>query len=145
MKLKINKNTTNAYTYHEKYNEQYYIYCKWTTYFFHNHLELNYKSFIRCNNFSSMFSLHSSTIYQLTFFYTYKFYSLNILQRHIIYSIYIHIWFQLNPLLLISLSIYYLHSHLHLSSFDLCLLLQTLASSLHLHYKFFVILCILFH
>ena len=31
------------------------------------------------------------------------------------------------------LSINYLHSHLHLSSFQRCLLLQTLASNLHLH------------
>ena len=40
--------------------------------------------------------------------------------------------FQINPLSNIPLSINYLHSHLHLSSFHLFLLLQTLASSLHL-------------
>ena len=41
--------------------------------------------------------------------------------------------FQLNPLSHIPLSINSLHSDLHLSSFHLCLLLQTLASNLHLH------------
>ena len=39
----------------------------------------------------------------------------------------------MNPLSHIPLSINLLHSHLHLSSFYLCLLLQTLASNLHLH------------
>ena len=41
--------------------------------------------------------------------------------------------FQMNPLSHIPLSINYLHSHLHLSPFHLCLLLQTLASTLNLH------------
>ena len=41
--------------------------------------------------------------------------------------------FQVNPLSQLPLSINSLHSHLHLSSFQRCLLLQTLASSLHLH------------
>ena len=40
--------------------------------------------------------------------------------------------FQKNPLSHIPLSINSLHSHLHLSSFHLCLLLQRLASNLHL-------------
>ena len=40
--------------------------------------------------------------------------------------------FQINPLLHIPLSINSLHSHLHLSLFLLCLLLQTLPSNLHL-------------
>ena len=39
---------------------------------------------------------------------------------------------QINPLSQVSLSINSLHSHLHLSSFHLCLLLQTNASNLHL-------------
>ena len=41
--------------------------------------------------------------------------------------------FQINTLLHIPLSINFLPSHLHLSSFQHCLLLQTLASNLHLH------------
>ena len=39
----------------------------------------------------------------------------------------------MNPLSHIPLSINSLHSHLYLSSFHLCLLLQTLASNLHLY------------
>ena len=31
--IKINKNTANAYTYYEKYNKQYYVYCTRTKYF----------------------------------------------------------------------------------------------------------------
>ena len=41
--------------------------------------------------------------------------------------------FHINPLSHTPLSINYLHSHLHLSLFQRCLLLQTLPSSLHLH------------
>ena len=41
--------------------------------------------------------------------------------------------FQINPLSHTPLSINSLHSHLHLSSFQCCLFLQPLASSLHLH------------
>ena len=41
--------------------------------------------------------------------------------------------FQINPLLHIPLSTNSLHSHPHLSLFQRCLLLQTLASNLHLH------------
>ena len=42
--------------------------------------------------------------------------------------------FQINPLLHLSLSLNSsLHSHLHLSSFHFCLLLQTLAANLHLY------------
>ena len=40
---------------------------------------------------------------------------------------------QINPLSHIPLSINSLHSHLHLSLFQRCLLLQTLASTLHLN------------
>ena len=43
--MKKNKNTANAYTYYEQYNEQYYVYCTRTTYFFPNHLELNCRPF----------------------------------------------------------------------------------------------------
>ena len=31
--MKINKNTANAYTYYEKHNKEYYVYCAGTTYF----------------------------------------------------------------------------------------------------------------
>ena len=41
--------------------------------------------------------------------------------------------FQISPLSHTPLSINSLHSHLHLSSFQRCLLLQRLASGLHLH------------
>ena len=41
--------------------------------------------------------------------------------------------FQISPLSQVPLSMNCLLSHMHLSSFRLCLLLQTLASSLHLH------------
>ena len=41
--------------------------------------------------------------------------------------------FQINLLSHKPLSINFLHSHLHLPSFQRCLLLQTLASNLHLH------------
>ena len=43
--------------------------------------------------------------------------------------------FQINPLSHISLSSNSLHSHLHLSLFHLCLLLQTPEFNLHLHLK----------
>ena len=60
-------------------------------YIFHNHLELNYKSF-----YIDVIPSHQylqyilQLIYQLTFFYTFNFYSLNILQHHMIYQIHIH-------------------------------------------------------
>ena len=41
--------------------------------------------------------------------------------------------FQINQLSHIPLSINSLHPHLHLSSFHLCILLQTLALNLHMH------------
>ena len=71
------------------------------------HLKSHYKAF----HFHQYFHYFLQLIYQLTFFYTHIFFNLNILQHHIIYHT----------------------SHLHLPSFHLCLLLQTLASNLHLH------------
>ena len=103
---------------------------------FHNHLELNYKSFYLNTvplsasslNVISFHQYFLYILYQLTFFFTYS------------PSKYSHshshsqlLGFQLNPLSHIPLSISSLHLHLHLSSFNLCLLLQTLASNLHLH------------
>ena len=47
--MKIDKNIANAYTYYEKYSKRLCILCKnWlhkNYIFFHNHLELTYKSF----------------------------------------------------------------------------------------------------
>ena len=45
--------------------------------------------------------------------------------------------FQIYPLSHIPLSINSLHSHLHLFLFHRCLLLQTMASNLHLHFLHF--------
>ena len=94
------------------------------------HLQFHYKSFHLHQYFHCILQL----IYQLHFFYIYNFYSVNILQHHMIYHIHsLLLGFQINPLSHIPLSINSLHSHLHLSSFHLCLLLQTLESNLHLH------------
>ena len=52
--------------------------------------------------------------------------------------------FQINPLSHIPLLINYLHSHLHLSLFHLCLLLQKPATNLHVHLEVlcnFICLC----
>ena len=75
------KNVTN--------NIMYTILCNCI--FFHNHLDLNYKSF----NFDLIpshqyFSDILQLIYQVRFFYTYSFYNLNILQNHMVYHIHIH-------------------------------------------------------
>ena len=55
---------------------------------FHNDLELNYKSFY-LNVILSHQYFHCilQLIYQLTFFFTYNFHNLNILQHHMIYHI----------------------------------------------------------
>ena len=66
----------------------------------------------------SIFSVHSSTNLSTNFSCFYSFHSLNIHQH---------------PLLHTPLSVNSLHSHLHLSLFQRCLLLQTFASNLHLH------------
>ena len=79
------------------------------------------------------FQCNLQLIYQLIFFYIYSFHSLNTHQRHKIYRIYTHFRFQIDPLSHTPLLINSLHSHLHLSSFQRCLLLETLAGSLHLH------------
>ena len=70
-------------------------------------------------------------IYQLIFLYTYNFYSLT--SHDLSHSHSQLQGFQIDPLSHSPLSINSLHSHLHLSSFQRCLLLQTLASNLHLH------------
>ena len=64
--------------------------------FFHNHLEFKYKSFYLSATLLDVIPSYQyfqhiiQLIYQLTFFYTYSFYNLNILQHHMIYHIHIH-------------------------------------------------------
>ena len=62
---------------------------------FYNHLELNYKSFYLSATPFGVIPSHQyfhhilQLIYQLTFFYTYSFYNINILQHHMIDHIHI--------------------------------------------------------
>ena len=73
-----------------------------------------------------------------TFLHFCSFYSLSILLYHKIYPLGLTITRIPNKSFIIShipLSINSVHSHLNLSSFDLRLLLQTLASNLHLHFQ----------
>ena len=96
---------------------------------------------------SSIFSVHSSTNLLTIFFLDVQFYQSK-------YSPTLHdllhshsqlLGFQMNPLSQLPFSINSLYSHLHLSSFQRCLLLQKLASNLHLHYKVRAVVYILFH
>ena len=67
------------------------MYTNQEMHIFYNHLELNYKSFyLDVTSSHQYFHYVFQLIYQLTFFYTYSFYNLNIPQHHIIYHIYIH-------------------------------------------------------
>ena len=75
---------------------------------------------------SSTVSVHSSTNLSTTFFCAYNFHDLSHSHSQLL-------GFQIYHLSHTPLSINYLHSHLHLSSFQHCLLLQTLASNPHLH------------
>ena len=81
--MKISKNTASAYTYYEKYNKHFHDYT----------LPWLFKATLIIL-FPSLFSLNSSTNwplnYQLTSFYKYNFYNLNILQHHMIYHIHNH-------------------------------------------------------
>ena len=99
--MKINKDTSNPYTHYEKYNKQYYVYCTGTAfariiYFFHNHLELNYKSFYLSATLLDVTPSHHYShdifqlIYHLTIFYTYSLNILNILKHDMIYHIHIY-------------------------------------------------------
>ena len=97
---------------------------------FYDHLKLHYKSF----HFHQYFHYILQLIYQVICFYTYNFYSLNILQHHMItFTFTITRIPNKSSINQFSLSINFLHSHLHLSLFQRCLLLQTHASNLHLH------------
>ena len=87
-------------------------------------------------NFTSYLFLYIlQPIYPLIFFDTFNYRSLNThtISHDLSHSHTQLLGFQINPLSQVPLSINCLHSHLHLSSIHLCLLLQTLASSLHLH------------
>ena len=97
-----------------------------------SHLQFHYEAFY-FHQYSQYILLQ--LIYQLICFYTYNFYNVNVLQHHMSYYIQAHSCWdsKKNSLSHITLSINSLHSHLHLSSFHLCLLSQTLASNLHLH------------
>ena len=83
----------------------------------------------------SIFSLHSSTSLLTTLFLHLQYlWSKYCFMSH--GSSHSHsqlIGLKINYLSHIPFSINYLHSHPHLSSFHLCLLLQTLAYNLHLH------------
>ena len=75
--------------------------------------------------------LNFSTNFSIIFFSTFTTFTVEILSFVMSHSQLLG--FQNNPVSHIPLSINSLHSHLHLSSFQRCLLLQTLASNLHLH------------
>ena len=84
---------------------------------------------------SSTVSSHSSTILSTIFFLHLQFswYKYSLTSHALSHSHSQLPAFQINPLSNTPLSINYLHSHLHLSSFQRCSLLQKLASNLHLH------------
>ena len=86
--MKINKNTASAHTCNEQYEKQYCVVQE--LHVFHNHLQLNYKSFsLNVTPSRQYFHYLLQLIYQLTFSQTYKFHNLNIRQHHMIYHIHI--------------------------------------------------------
>ena len=100
------------------------------------HLSLFSFSTVTLTNFvSSIFCVHSSTSGSTNFFLHLQFewskYSL-ILQV-LSHSLSQLLGFKINPLSHTPLSINSLHSHVHLSSFHRCLLLQIILSNLHIH------------
>ena len=112
--------------------------CKNCNYFyayFHNQLKLFLLPFLRHLQFQYILQLISQLIFsKLTIF---------IVQILTNITWYITYTFIINPLSHIPLSINYLHSHCHLSLFHLCLLLQTLSSSVHIcFYMFLATLCL---
>ena len=80
---------------------------------------------------SSIFSVHSSTNLFVNLFLHLQFLQ-SLKSQDLKHSHSQLLGVQTNPLSQTPLSINYLHSHLHLSSFQRCLLLQTLCSNLHL-------------
>ena len=75
---------------------------------------------------------YPQAVYELFFSCNYSFYSLDIHQHQDLSHSQLQ-GFQIDSLSHTPLLINSLHSHLHLSSFHHCLLLQTLASNLHSH------------
>ena len=96
----------------------------------YNHLELYYKSFY----FRQYFHYILQLIYQLAFLYIYNFHNLNILQHHIFITFTIIITRIPNKsCITFTFANQFFTFTLHFSLIQHCLLLQTLASSLHLH------------
>ena len=83
---------------------------------------------------SSIFSVHSATNLSTNFFLHLQFSQSKYspISHDLSHSNLQLLGFQIDPLSHIPLSINSLHSHLHLLPFHRCLLLQTLASNLHL-------------
>ena len=90
---------------------------------------------------SSTISLHSSTNYLPTFFYTYN----SLTSHDLSHSHSQLLGFQIYSLSHTPLSINSLHSDRHLSLFQRYLLLQTLTSNLHLHLHVSCYFIVLFH
>ena len=84
---------------------------------------------------SSIVSVHSSTNLSINFFLHIQFSQSKYLptSHDLSHSHSQLLGFQINPLSHTYLSINSVYSHLHISSFQRCLLLQTLASNLHFH------------
>ena len=98
---------------------------------FDDHLKSHCKSF---HFYSDLYYILQQA-YQSVFFDIYNLYNLDILQYHMIYYAHIHIYqdSKINPSSHLPLPINSFHSHLHLSLFKHCLLLQRLVFNLHLH------------
>ena len=140
----VNEVSTNSNVYCKNYWKELLkqcTMCKNCNYFyayFHNQLKLFLLPFLRHLQFQYILQLISQLIFsKLTIF---------IVQILTNITWYITYTFIINPLSHIPLSINYLHSHCHLSLFHLCLLLQTLSSSVHIcFYMFLATLCVLFY
>ena len=83
----------------------------------------------------SIFSVHTSTNLSTNFFLHLQssYYKYSPTSHDLSHSHSQLLGFQIDPLSHTPLSVNYLHSHLHLSSFERSLLLQAFASNLHLH------------
>ena len=97
--------------------------------------ELNSVEFISTNLVSSIFLVHSSTNLFTKLFLDLQFFQskYSLKSQDLSHSHSQLLGFQINPLSHTPLSMNYLHSQLHLSSFQRCLLSQTLLLNLHLH------------
>ena len=100
------------------------------------HLQLFLFFTVMLTNFvSSMFSVHSSISGSTYFFLHLQFEQSRYspVSQDLSHSDSQLLGLKINPLSHTPLSINYLHSHLHLSSFHRCLLLQIILSNLHIH------------